>query len=116
TLEVVERRFALVEGKPAEPDLLLGARQPVLCRLLRVPLDAVRELDGRPDELERLEPSRAVVLREAGAVGKVGIGREPLELREGNDVRDGLELVLFPLHGVHGWLARASQAWISQPR
>ena len=64
-LEVVELLLALVEGEPAQPDLLLGARHPVLRRLLRVALDPVGELDRGPDELERLEPRRAVVGGEA---------------------------------------------------
>ncbi len=70
-LEVVELLFALVEGEPPQPDLLLGAREPILCRLLRVALDAVGELNRRPNELERLEPRGAAVRGEArGDVGK----------------------------------------------
>ena len=62
---MVELLLALVEGEPAQPDLLLGARDPVLRRLLRVALDPVGQLDGRPDELERFEPRRPVVDGEA---------------------------------------------------
>ena len=64
---MVELLLALVEGEPAQPDLLLGAREPVLRRLLRVALDAVGELDGGPDELECFEPRRPVVGGEARA-------------------------------------------------
>ena len=113
-LEVIELRLALVERQPAKPDLLLGARQPVLGRLLRVLLDAVGELDRRPDELESLEPRRAVVCGEARAaeLSTVGIGREPFELRERDDVRAGLRIVLrevafVPLRRIHGFLARS---------
>ena len=117
-LEVIELRLALVERQPAEPDLLLGARQPVLGRLLRVPFDAVGELDRRPDELESLEPCRAVVCGEARAAAEIGavrVGREPFELRERNDVGAGLrfvlqELAFVPLNRIHGFLFRAAQA------
>ena len=64
-LEVIELCFAFVEGEPAQPNLFLGARQPVLRSLLRIFLDAVGQLDGSPDELERFEPCRAVVGGEA---------------------------------------------------
>ena len=91
-LEVVELGLSLVEGETPQPDLLLGARQPVPRGFLRVLLDPVRDLDGRPHELERLEPRRTVVRGEARRAGvrNVGIGREPLELREGDDVGAGL--------------------------
>src|SRR5207247_9947555 len=65
--EVIELRLALVERQPAEPDLLLGARQPVLALLLRVLPYAVGQLDRRPDWLEDPEPSRSVFCREATA-------------------------------------------------
>jgi hypothetical protein len=114
---VVELRLTLVERQPAEPDLLLGARQPVLGRLLRVPFDAVGELDCRPDELESLEPCRPVVCGEtrAGELSAVGVGREPFELRKRNDVGAGLrfvlqELAFVPLNRIHGFLFRAAQA------
>ena len=117
-LEVIELRLALVERQPAKPDLLLGARQPVLGRLLRVLLDAVGELDRCPDELQGLEPRGASVCgkaRAAAGIGAVGVGREPFELRERDDVGAGLrilpqELAFVPLHRIHGFLARAFQA------
>ena len=117
-LEVIELRLALVEREPAEPDLLLGARQPVLGRLLRVLLDAVGELDRRPDELESLEPCRAVVCGEARAAAEIERRRgreEPFELRKRNDVGAGLrfvlqELAFVPLNRIHGFLFRAAQA------
>src|SRR5439155_16211795 len=123
-LEVIELRLALVEREPAKPDLLLGARQPVLRRFLGVLLDAVGELDGRPDQLERLESCRAVVRGEAGrartGVEAVRVRRQPFELRKGDDVGSGLRIVLepglVPLHWFHGLVARFSQPWISQPR
>src|SRR4029078_9906583 len=71
-LEVIELRLPLVEGQPPKPHLLLGARQPVLGRLLRVLLDAVGELDRRADELESLEPCRAGVCSEARAHLAIG--------------------------------------------
>src|SRR5262249_1602430 len=78
TREVVELLVALVESEAAEPDLLLGARDPVLGRLLRIALDPVGKLDSRPDELERFEPRRTVVRREArgACIQPVGVWRQ----------------------------------------
>ena len=112
--EVIELLLALVEGEPAQPDLLLGAREPVLRGLLRVALDAIGELDRRADELERFEPGRAVVGGEAGrGVGRVGVRRQPFELGKRDHVGDRLvvpELAFFSRHGIHLSPARASQA------
>ena len=124
TLEVIELRLALVEREPAKPDLFLGARQTILRRFLGVLLDAVGEFDGRPDQLQRLKPRRAVIRGEADrartGVEAVRVRRQPLELRKGDDVGAGLRIVLelglVPLHRIHGLVARVSQAWISQPR
>ena len=48
-------------------------------------------------------------------IGGVGVGREPFELRERDDVGAGFrilpqELAFVPLHRIHGFLARALQA------
>ena len=63
---------------------------------------------------------RLSAVKPGAEVGRVGIRREAFELRERDHVGDRLglvpELALFPRHGIHLAPARASQAWISQPR